>query len=307
MIVLSTAMKVTALYRYAIKGLRGDPLERVPFLGPGETFPDDRRFALFKEESSRKVFDPENPEWLHKENFLCAFSAPELMATFESRYRIVESEDGGRATKRELALSDRASGDDGGSTGLGPTDLSTAEGRDEVSAYFSKACGESVRLVCKQSRNDDDEKHTHQFGNTRSGVRERGDTRTVHIVNAATVRQVSERIGVPLTTRRFRPNIVVDGCWEPWEEFELVGRSVACEESGLTFDVISKTVRCEGISVDPHCTDDVGTLDMPKLLQEHFPEHGPYLGVYAVVREGGSLSVGDEFAVLDSPTPSPSS
>ena len=34
-------------------------------------------------------------------------------------------------------------------------------------------------------------------------------------------------------------------------------------------------------------------LDMPGLLQRHFPEHGPYLGVYAQVSTAGTIRVGD--------------
>ena len=34
-------------------------------------------------------------------------------------------------------------------------------------------------------------------------------------------------------------------------------------------------------------------LDLPRLLTEHFPEHGPYLGVYAQVVAAGRVSLGD--------------
>jgi MOSC domain-containing protein YiiM len=39
-------------------------------------------------------------------------------------------------------------------------------------------------------------------------------------------------------------------------------------------------------------------LDIPELLIKHFPEHGPYLGVYAVVDAPGKLSTGDTFEIL---------
>ena len=44
-------------------------------------------------------------------------------------------------------------------------------------------------------------------------------------------------------------------------------------------------MRCDGVSD--------GTIDVPAALIEHFPEHGPYLGVYAQVRGEGDVSVGD--------------
>ena len=60
-----------------------------------------------------------------------------------------------------------------------------------------------------------------------------------------------------------------------------------------TLRVISRTVRCEGMNVDArHGTGEID-LDVPGLLSKHFPEHGPYLGVYAQVVASGRVSVGD--------------
>ena len=308
-----STMQVISMYRYAIKGLSGDPIAAPSltssnssplFLKPGETFPDDRRFALIKA-PKKGDFDAEDPKWLHKENFLCAFTAPALMATFDTEYRIVPNDDSdgeGKKKKRELTIWNRNHQNPRSEHLLGPLDLSSPNDCETISSFFSSACGEPVELVSKASL-----EHTHQFGNTRSGVKARYDTRTVHIVNAATIRQVSEKIGISLDPRRFRPNIVVDG-WEPWQEFEAVGKSIKCynpddeedSSNGLVFDVISKTVRCEGISIDPYDKEENQVpLDVPQLLQKHFPEHGPYLGVYAVVREGGSLCEGTCLKVIE--------
>jgi MOSC domain-containing protein YiiM len=36
---------------------------------------------------------------------------------------------------------------------------------------------------------------------------------------------------------------------------------------------------------------------VPELLRKHFPEHGPYLGIYAQVVKAGTIRCGDELRV----------
>ena len=103
--------------------------------------------------------------------------------------------------------------------------------------------------------------------------------------------------------------MVVDGL-EPWFEFDLIGKTIEVvpnqsndAEGGKTplrFRITSRTVRCAGIGVDP-LQPELGIIDVPKLLTKHYPQFGPYLGVYAVVESygGGTICVGDTFRVVD--------
>jgi MOSC domain-containing protein YiiM len=43
-------------------------------------------------------------------------------------------------------------------------------------------------------------------------------------------------------------------------------------------------------------------LNIPQLLAKHFPQHGPYLGIYAIVEDGGDISVDDSVKVIDRST-----
>lgn len=287
---------VDGLYRHACKGLSADPLEAVT-LQTGDAFPDDRMYALLKIDETkqrppRPPFDPDNPQWLHKENFLCAFSSPELMAQFETEYR--------HDTKR-LSLYRRPARTMMSSSGptadhrtplLDSIDMSTPTGRQALADFFQKQSGVSLACVTATEKKG----KRHQFGNTSSGWKQKQDTRTVHIVNAATVRALSDAIGIPLNPTRFRPNIVVDGI-PPWSEFDWVQDANKPLQIGSTrMEVIARTVRCDGVSIDPLDMDRV--VDVPKCLIQHFPEHGPYLGVYAVVQQGGTISVGDDVASI---------
>jgi len=337
-------MRVTGLYRYAVKGLSGDALDRVRFAaGDGETFPDDRRYALLLPRKN-KAGTPTNGEsdarlgkWVHKENFACAFTFPKEMSKIESSYSIevvVAASDTSAAneasvslaypndkivpavvaggttattTRRLLTLKDRRVSSSSTTTTTPITlDLQTERGRTDLARYISERTGGKnvVSVVADADKNDRTKPHRHQFGNTSSGYKQRdGDTRTVHVINEATVRALSQKIGRRLRPSRFRPNIVVD-LGEAWREFDWVAnrRVLRHPESGFEMTVISKTVRCRGVSVDPLDLDEddgdvVEELDIPELLIKHFPEHGPYLGVYAIVDKPGCLRVGDTLAV----------
>ncbi|KAG7366809.1 MOSC domain containing protein [Nitzschia inconspicua] len=271
----SSGGRVEGLYRHACKGLSADRLDIVT-LQPGETFPDDRIYALMKINDGSIRFDPDHPEWLHKENFLCAFSAPDLMAQFETRYN--------HDTKR-LSLFPRSITDKEYEVALlYSIDMSTPTGRQELADFFTDQSGIPVACVMATDPKN------HQFGNTSSGWKQKKDTRTIHIVNAATVRALSKAMNVPLNPTRFRPNIVVDGI-PPWSEFDWVKDENLIQIGSAKLEVISRTVRCEGVSIDPLDIDNV--VDIPKSLIQHFPQHGPYLGVYAVVQDSGSISLGD--------------
>ena len=169
--IAAPSMKVTALNRYAVKGLSADALDSVELTRTG-CFPDDRRYALLQK--GHKF----SGEWLHKENFLCAFSHPELLAKFESSYRVVQngnydsgdSDSGGASQQRLLELKDRVTGQ---SLVPGPLHMESEQGRAKLAEFLSEQSGSAV--VCVTS--DD-----FQFGNTSAGVKN-GDVkaRSIHV------------------------------------------------------------------------------------------------------------------------------
>ncbi|MHA1599333.1 MAG: MOSC N-terminal beta barrel domain-containing protein, partial [Alphaproteobacteria bacterium] len=58
--------RIADICRYPVKGLSAESLERV-HLSPGQGLPHDRRFALAH---GATRFDPNEPQWLPKTNFL---------------------------------------------------------------------------------------------------------------------------------------------------------------------------------------------------------------------------------------------
>ncbi len=115
-------------------------------------------------------------------------------------------------------------------------------------------------------------------------------------MNANTVRALSAASGVELHPERFRANVLLDGALPAWAEFGWVGGTVSL--GGATLRVIKRTVRCEGVNVDARHGSGAADVDVPGLLARHFPEHGPFLGVYAQVEAGGHVRVGDRVAAI---------
>jgi uncharacterized protein YcbX len=298
-----TTIQVTGLYRYAVKGLSEDDVDKVEFYRAPDRFADDRRYALLYEANKGAW---EEGVWLHKENFLCAFTEPELLSKFKSTYKMVSPEPcisrvlpndadeevpRGSDTKRILELHDRATG----TKLLGPLQLETEQGRQALADFLSEQSGQKVLCVTSDS---------FQFGNVPplpdpivSTLPDRKDMhgRYIHIVNQATVDDLADKIGTKLYPSRFRPNIVVKGP-PAWTEFDWIGKTLTMS-GGLALRVIEKAVRCKAVTVDP--MDPGVILDIPTLLQDKFPQYGPYLGVYAVVDYApASISVGDELQLV---------
>jgi len=270
-------LQVTTLNRCAVKGLGADDLEEVELTT--SSFPDDRRYALWQTTQQPWKED----EWLHKENFLCAFTHPQLLSQFTTSF-----------CSGHLVLKQRATG----RVLLGgPVDLESHKGRSVLAQYLSQQAGVPVQCISSQ----DGDFH---FGNTRTGTALNNDrkARCMHIVFQSTVDALAAKIGkASLNPTRFRPNIVLQGSMAPFQELQWIGKLLVNDKrGGAKLRIINKTVRCDGVGVDP--LDDSNPkeqLDIPALLMQHFPEHGPYLGVYCVLEESGTLSKGDTLKLID--------
>ena len=143
------ATSVRALRRFAVKGLERDELPSV-LLSANEGFPSDRRWALRFDDG--KPFDATQPEWLHKSNFLCAFTATELLAGFVTTFddatatlhvwrRSSVNYDLRYETAEGVALDDEL--DDA----LLSARLDEEQGRAAAASFFSDACGRACSIV----------------------------------------------------------------------------------------------------------------------------------------------------------------
>ena len=73
--------QIAGIYRYPVKGLTPEPLSRAE-LQPGQTLLADRRYAI---ENGASGFDPAEPKWLPKPNFLMLMR-DEWLASLETHF-----------------------------------------------------------------------------------------------------------------------------------------------------------------------------------------------------------------------------
>ena len=77
---------------------------------------------------------------------------------------------------------------------------------------------------------------------------------SVAILNEASLRALSQKVGQPLDPRRFRGNLWLDGL-APWEEFDLVGKRLRIGQA--EFDIVEPIGRCRATEANP----DTGRRD----------------------------------------------
>ena len=275
-----TLLRIT---RYPIKGLAGDRID-VARVMSGGSLAFDRSFALERSAVHLKGddlaapdarFDGDAPSWRHKSAFHCAFNARALLAPLAPTYSL--DKDGALV----LSLHDRRSGE----SLLERCVLKReghGEGNAEVERFFGKWLNDpGLRLVSSRGSG-----RAFQFNNTTAAEA------VLHLVSVSTVAACAARFAMlhgTLSCERFRPNLVVEGL-EPWVEFTWVGFIVAIGPD-VRCAVRKRTVRCAATAHD--ALSGQRNCDVPAQLEAHFPEHGPYLGVYLEVLRGGTLRAGD--------------
>jgi uncharacterized protein len=205
---------VGALYRYPVKGLTPEPLERA-CLAVGETLPFDRAWAI---ENGPGRFDPAAPRHLPKIHFLMLMR-DERLATLRTQFD--------DATETLTILR--------GGKQVARGQLTTPLGRQLIEQFIAAYMKAELRGPPKI---------VHAPGHSFSDVA----AKCVHVVNLASVRELERTLGRPVDPLRFRANIYVEGI-APWAEFGWMGKEIRFGEASLA--AFARTTRCEATNVDP--------------------------------------------------------
>jgi hypothetical protein len=255
---MTSQSKITAIYRYPVKGLTPEPLAHTQ-LSAGATIPCDRLYAI---ENGPSGFDPTNPAYFPKQRFLMLMRharLAELRTTFDA------------ATHTLVVTAERHAAARG--------DLRTVQGRAAIERFFAEFCASELRGPPKI---------LHAPGHSFSDVARK----VVSIINLASVAALEKAAGAPVHPLRFRGNVYVEG-WPAWQEFNLLDREIALGPSAR-LRIVKRIVRCAATEVDP----DTGIRDLaiPRMLMDTFGHAD--CGVYGEVIAGGLIAVGDSVATV---------
>jgi len=209
---------VDAIYRYPVKGLTPQKLDRAP-VQPGEMLPWDRAFALAL---AATPFDPENPKHLPKTNFLMLMRDEKLAAlecSFEPETQTLTIVRNGRRLARGR--------------------LDDAMGRAVIeqffAAYMRDVARGQPRLVSAPG---------HNFSDV--------DAKVLSIINLASVKDLERVAGAPVNPLRFRANLYLAGA-PAWIENGWVGKEIAVGKVRL--GVMKRIQRCAATHVNPETAE----------------------------------------------------
>jgi uncharacterized protein len=250
---------VVAIYRYPVKGLSAEKMERV-VLTPGECLPHDRQFAIALG-STR--FDPQHPEWLPKIHFVMLMR-DEKLAQLQTRYN---------AESGVLAISKNG-------RVLLHARITDAEECKLVGEFFTNFLADAIngplRIVSAPG---------HAFAD--AGRKPNATTdKYVSLINRSSIAALETAVGVAVDPIRFRANIYFDGA-SAWSEHDWIDRELDLGAARLR--VISPITRCAATQVNP--VSAKRDLDIVAALGRAFGHTN--MGVYAEVVAGGEIAVGD--------------
>jgi len=238
-----------------VKSIGYEPLDRVA-LTPGAALPWDRHWAVAH---ANAKFEGTPAEWQRKLNFLRGVTQPALMAI-----RAELDEATGRLT---------LSHPDAGTVTLEPE----AEAQ-RLMDWLAPLWGADLPAP-------------------RNVVHIPGQAMTdwpdpfIAVLGTTSLDALSAAAGAPLSPHRFRGNLWIEG-WAPFEEFELVGRTLRIGAAEL--EVRERITRCKATHANPDTgRRDVDTL---KVLRDNFGHED--FGVYAVVTREGEVAAGDPVQVI---------
>jgi uncharacterized protein YcbX len=255
---------IQQLYRYPVKGLSAERLDRIG-LAVGQCLPQDRRFAIALGSTE---FDPAHPQWLAKTHFI-------MLMRDEALARLGTSFDPASST---LTITED------GRTLLAAS-LNDPEGCRRITRFFENFLPEAARPLHVV------EASGHAFADARPKPNATTD-KYVSLINLASIRDLEEKLGRVVEPIRFRANVYFDGL-PAWQEQDWVKPELHMTLGGARLRVIAPITRCAATEVNPATAER--DIKMVAELMRHYGHN--LMGIYAEVVAAGDIAIGDRLAV----------
>jgi uncharacterized protein YcbX len=152
--------------------------------------------------------------------------------------------------------------------------MSDEAGRQAFAAWLAQVLGEAAAGPLKMLQAP----AAHRFTDHPQGQ--------VSVLNLASLRDLSQRLGQPVDPLRFRANLHVEG-WPAWVENDWAGRRLRL--GGVEADVFKPIVRCAATQVNPQTA--ARDLEVTQGLFDAFGHM--HCGVYVRITAGGRVRLGD--------------
>ncbi len=257
---------VESLWRYPVKGLRGEELPEA-FIG-FSGFYGDRCYA-FRDDNGRKGFPYLNgnmqPEMLRCQLQFRHFEKSLKPPNLEEASSIASGVTPTNPDANDFAL-----------------DVITASGKvlSIDDPLLLEMFGEGLR-------------GEHNLSLVRSD-RALTDCRPVSLISLETIRQIETESDIPLDKRRFRANIYFNlNSDEGFGEDKLINRRLRIGNKAEIM-VLERDLRCKAISLDPETGEH-----NPQILKTVAQLHEANAGVYCAVLVEGLLTAGDSINILE--------
>ena len=247
--------RVTDIFRHPLKSHGREALQQVS-LSKGNAMPWDRCWAVAHEASSA-----DGSTWVPCANFSRGSKAPKLMAV---NVKLNE-------TAQTLTLSHPERKD----FTFQPDDIQQLSGfLAWIKPLMPTDRAQSARIIRLQDRG---------FTDT--------DFASISINSHASLRALSEKIGLQLSPLRWRGNIWLDDL-EPWAEHSWVGQQFRI--GSVLFEGVEPVVRCLATTANPQ----TGEQDADTLGALNDGWNHQNFGLYARIIESGKISIEDTLELL---------
>lgn len=258
--------KVESLWRYPVKGMRGEELPEA-FMG-FSGFYGDRCFAV-RDDNGRKGFP-----------YLNGNTQPEMLRC-QLKFRNFEKSLKPPNLEEATAIA----------PGVTPTNADPNDFDLDVITTSGNVLSIDDPLLLEMFA--EGLRGEHNLSVVRSD-RALTDCRPVSLISLQTIRQIESESNIPLDKRRFRMNIYFN--LDPGEGFgedHLIGCRLRIGEKAEIM-VLEKDPRCKAISLDPETGEH-----NPQILKSVAQLHEANAGVYCAVLVEGLLKPGDSIIIPD--------